>query len=138
MTELDQLISAAYENEGKQEFANKVYLSLLRTPLFVPTRPQAQVESEEPFIPLYAEQGDNFFMLVFDTLERLQTWAGEYHKDMEYVEIKGWDVVRGLGEKVYLCLNFGTPFYKEFAPDEVLKLKTIIQRLNPPDETSMH
>ncbi len=138
MTQLDQLISQAYENQGKQEFANRVYLCLLNTQLFVPTRPQASVDTDEPFIPLYTQQDDSFFMPVFDSLERLETWAGEHYQSMEYVEVKGWDVVRGLGASVYLCLNFGTPWYKEFAPDEVAKLKTIIQRLSPPDETSMH
>ncbi len=38
MTELDQLISTAYANEGKQEDVNKVYLTLLRSNLFVPVK----------------------------------------------------------------------------------------------------
>lgn len=133
MTELDQLIAAAFESEGKQEQVNKVYLSLLNTLLYLPVRKQTEVitgerPDDEPFIPLYTKQEDDYFIPIFDTLERLQTWAGEYINEMEYVEIKGWDVVLGVGEKVYLCLNFGTPFYKEFSPDEVKRLKTIVQK----------
>jgi len=42
---------------------------------------------------------------------------------MSYVEISGKDVVAGMHESVYLCLNYGTDFYKEFSPDEVKRLK---------------
>lgn len=140
MTELDQLIAAAFASEGKQEQVNKVYLRLLNTQLYLPAhKPMQPVTPEdEPFEPLYTQQGEHYLMPVFDTLERLETWAGEYFKQMDYVELKGWDVIRGLGEKVYLCLNFGTPYYKEFSPDEVKRLKTIVQRLSPPNESSMH
>lgn len=140
MTELDQLIAAAFESEGKQEQVNKVYMSLLKSTLYLPTRKQTEpvAADDEPFIPLYTQQDEHYFMPVFDTLERLQTWAGEHVANINYVEIQGWDVIRGIGESVYLCLNFGTPFYKEFAPDEVKRLKTIVQRLLPPDESVMH
>lgn len=139
MSEFDQLIAAAFESGGKQEQVNKVYLGLLKTRFYLPVRKQdpAAVNEEEPFIPLYTQQDDHYLMPIFSTLERLQTWAGDYMEQMEYVELVGWDVVRGLGEQVYLCVNFGTPFYKEFAPDEVKRLKLIVQRLMPPDEAMM-
>jgi hypothetical protein len=140
MTKLDQLIEAAFQSEGKQEQVNKVYLSLLNTQLYLPTQKNLELAEleDEPFIPLYTQQDENFFLPVFDTKDRLEIWAGEHFDQMAYVELKGWDIVRGIGDKVYLCLNFGTPFYKEFSPDEVKRLKMIIQRLSPSDESNMH
>lgn len=140
MSEFDQLIAAAFESGGNQEQVNKVHLALLKNQFYVPTHKQEQpvADEEEPFTPLYTKQDDHYLMPVFSTLERLQTWAGEYIDQIQYVELSGWDLVRGIGEQVYLCVNFGTPFYKEFAPDEVKRLKMIVQRLMPPDETMVN
>lgn len=133
MTELDQTIAAAFTSEGKQEDVNKVYLTLLRTDFFVPvkkTDPSINhIDEQEPFKPLFAKIDDNYFMLVFDTVERLTTWAGDQLDQIDYVEISGIEVVAGINEGVFLCLNMGTDFYKEFSPDEVKRLKMIASRI---------
>jgi hypothetical protein len=140
MTTLDTLIAKAYASAGKMEDANKVYLTLLKTTLFVPVQKQnskppedsAQNESE-PFMPLFMHYENNFFMMIFDTMERLSQWSGEKKDTMDYVELAGKDVIRGLGEHVYLCLNYGTDYYKEFAPDEIKRLKAIISKIESLD-----
>ena len=38
MTELDNVIAAAFASQGKQEDVTKVYLTLLRTQLVVPVK----------------------------------------------------------------------------------------------------
>lgn len=133
MTELDQVISAAFASEGKQEDVNKVYLTLLRTPLYLPVhKDDATVDKDEdaePFKPLFAKIDNNYFILAFDTLERLQAWAGEQLERINYVEISGNDVIKGISDQVFLCLNHGTDFYKEFSPDEVKRLKMIVSRI---------
>lgn len=133
MTELDQMIAAAFASEGKQEDVNKVYLVLLRTPLFVPVKKNDpsmnHVNEDEPFSPLFAKVEDNYFMLAFDAVERLTTWAGENLDQIDYVELSGKEVVAGINENVFLCLNPGTEFYKEFSPDEVKKLKMVVSRI---------
>lgn len=128
MTELDQLIERAYKNEGKQEDVNKVYLRFLQALLFLPVKKDHQ--SDEPFSPVFANVDDHYFVQAFDQLERLQNWAGDFFSKMNYVEISGKDLVAGLNEQVYLCLNYGTEFYKEFSPDEVKKLKMIVARID--------
>jgi hypothetical protein len=133
MTELDRVIAGAYASEGKQEDVNKVYLTLLRTPLFLPVQKEdvgVLADNEEPFKPLYAKIDDHYFILVFDTLERLTAWAGDQLPHINYVEISGRDVLAGLNEQVFLCLNHGTDFYKEFVPDEVKRLKMIVSRID--------
>jgi hypothetical protein len=131
MTELDELIKTAYASTGSQDDVNKVYLNLLRSPLYVPVEKNALlVSEEEPFRPLFANVNGNYFMLVFDTSERLVEWAGEHASDMQYVEISGRDIIAGVGEQVFIGLNLGSPFYKEFSPDEVKKLKTVVARID--------
>lgn len=129
MTPLDTAITAAFESQGKQEDVNRVYLLLLKSPLFVPVKKEANTTDDEPFQPLFAKIDEQFFMLAFDTTERLIGWAGDYYKDIAYVELSGHDIVKGINEGVFLCLNYGTDFYKEFSPDEVKRLKTIVSKI---------
>jgi len=130
MTELDQLVFAAFASEGKQEDVNKVYLALLRTALLVPVKKEQSVDPEEPFSPLFAKVDDHYFMLAFDTKERLMAWVGDQEEHVGYVEISGREVIAGISEQVFLCLNMGTEFYKEFSPDEVKRLKMIVSRID--------
>jgi hypothetical protein len=131
-TRLDELIAKAYTSAGAQDDVNKVYLALLQEVLFVPVEKAvlgSARDPEEPFKPLFAKVNDNFYMLAFDRLERLEVWAGEQMDSMDYVEIQGRDVIAGLGEQAFLGLNVGCEFYKEFTADEVKRLKTVVARI---------
>jgi hypothetical protein len=132
MTELDQLIQTAFASEGKQDDVNKVYLALLRASLFLPVEKISSpaLDNEEPFKPLFAQMDEKYFMLAFDTLERLTAWAGDQFDLIDYVEIAGKELIAGMNEQVFLCFNVGTPFYKEFSPDEVKQLKKIVARID--------
>lgn len=130
MTNLDSVISKAFASEGKQEDVNKVYLALLKTQLYLPIKKDVEVTEDEPFSPLHAVIDGNYFLLVFDTEERLANWAGDNLDQINYVEITGRDVIAGISDSVYLCLNHGSEFYKEFSPDEVKKLKMIVSRID--------
>ncbi len=132
MTELDQAISKAYASQGKQEDVNHVYLTLLKSRLFLPVKKEApnHAEKEEPFHPLYAVIDDNYFMLAFDTLDRLTHWAKDQISLIDYVEVNGRDLIAGINEKIYLVLNIETEGYKEFPPDEVKHLKKIVSRID--------
>ena len=130
MTELDQKISAAFQSEGKQEDVNQVYLTLLRTMLFVPTQKEKAVMDDEPFRPLFAKIDNNYFLIAFDTADRLIGWAQNEINKIAYVELSGRDMIAGMSENVYLALNVGTDFYKEFSPDEVKRIKLIVSKID--------
>src|SRR5579863_7326937 len=98
MTELDQLIAAAFASQGKQDNVNKVYLCLLRTSLFLPVKKDAPVSTEEPFSPLFARIDNQIYMMAFDTLDRLIAWAGNQHTEMAHVAISGRELIRGINE----------------------------------------
>ncbi len=68
---------------------NQVYLLLLKSILFIPTRKDYEPTEEEPFIPLFAKVDDHFFLMAFDTEERLAVWAGDRANEINYVEISG-------------------------------------------------
>lgn len=134
MTELDQAIANAFASEGKQDEVNKVYLTLLRTPLYVPVEKMLPQQSgttadDEPFKPLFAKVDGNYFLLAFDSIERLSAWAADEMTNIGYVELLGRDVIAGINEQVYFCLNLGTEFYKEFSPEEVQRLKMVVSRI---------
>jgi hypothetical protein len=131
LTELDSAIKQAFHTEGDKSAVNQAHLTLLRSILYLPVQKDAQtLDPEEPFTPLFTKVDDQYFMLVFDTLERLQTWAGDQLDAMAYVELAGTDIIAGLNKNVYLGLNLGCEYYKEFSPDEVNYLKQIVARLN--------
>lgn len=130
MTELDHLIAAAFASEGKQEDVNKVYLTLLRTQLVAPVKKEPGQDEEELFTPLFAKIDEKYFLLAFDTVERLSNWAGDHLGEISYVELSGRDFIAGMSDQVYFCLNLGTDYYKEFSPDEVKRLKMIVARID--------
>jgi len=129
MTELDKMIAAAYASAGKQDDVNKVYLLLLRSLLYVPVKKDKNPDDEEPFYPLFAHIEGQYYLMAFDTIARLQTWAGDHFDHIAYVELSGQDLITGLNEGVFLYINHGTDYYKEFPPEEVKHLKMIVSRI---------
>ena len=126
LTALDQAIEKAFKSEGKKEDVSQVYLTFLRTTLFVPVKKSHIPTAEEPFLPLVARVHDNLFMLVFDEVEKIKNWAGEKLEEMNYVEMTGDDLLDGINQGVYLSLNVGAPFHKEFPPEEIDQLKMLL------------
>jgi hypothetical protein len=130
MTELDSLIAAAYASEGRQADVNKVYLTLLHAQLVIPIKKGPSLNEEEPFTPLFAKVGEHYFLVAFDTLERLYAWAGDKLDEIGYVELSGRDFIAGMSEHAYFVLNLGCDYHKEFSPDEVRHLKKVVARLD--------
>jgi hypothetical protein len=129
MSELETLLQNVYQSEGAEADANKFYVAFFRTTLFMPAN--LQDDKDEPFSPLFTEEEGKFFVSVFDTLEGLKTWIEPEYSEIDYVEILGADVLRCIGtEQVYLCLNPGEKLYKEFAPDEIQRLKMMVVKLD--------
>ena len=130
-TDLDTLIEAAFISQGATGDVNKVYLGLLKTDLFVPVQIHHDAGPEdEPYTPLFSTEGDFIFMAAFDSAERLKQWAGEEASNIDYASMKGRDLIAGVGNNVFLALNPGFSFYKEFSPEEIQRLKTIVTKID--------
>ena len=129
MSELDKAIKAAYDSEGSQQDVNQVYVILFRVNIFMPA--YRQDDEDEPFTPLYIKDNEKYFIPIFDSLSRLKEWGKNEYDELDYVEILGADIIRGVGdEDVYLCLNPGTDYYKEFSPDEIRRLKLMLSKID--------
>jgi hypothetical protein len=128
MTELDRLIKSAYASEGDQQDSNKVYTVFFRTHFFIPAL--SRDKDKEEFSPLIIEDHGKYFIPVFDSLLRLQLWSQSDGDKVPYIELSGEDVVRGVvDEQVYICLNPGGEYYKEFSPDEIMRLKMMLSKI---------
>ena len=129
-TLLDEAIASAYTQGGEREAANRVWLALLKTPLYLAVDALAPRDPNISFQPLIAMVGEYCFLAAFDSEARFLAWAGEHAKDIQHVQLSGRDLLAGIGDNVFLALNPGTPFYKEISPDEMKHLKKIIARVD--------
>ena len=127
MTNLIAAIQAAF-TENSEHNTNTVYRLFLGHTLCVPVLPESVTESGD-FFPLYETVGESFFIPVFSSTEQFERWAGEDQAEFTMITVRGSDMIKGAGDKVYLCLDIGSEHYKEFAPDEVAKLKGILLKL---------
>jgi len=130
LTPLDQVIAEAYAHDGSIEAANRVWMTLLRTTLYLPVEPSPPEDPEEAFRPLTAVVGEHVFLVAFDAPARIEDWAANHTDKIAHVTLTGRDLIAGMGETVFLALNPGMTFYKEFSPDEVKHLKKIVARLD--------
>lgn len=130
-TELDILIESAFNSEGATADVNKVYLGLLKTELWLPVElhPNAAKDAE-PFTPLFSMEDEFIFMAAFDSLEKFHFWASDASSSIDYVTMKGRDIIAGIGDNVFLALNPGCQYYKEFSPEEIQRLKIIVNKID--------
>jgi len=129
MTQLDTAIQTAFQNPENQALINKAYLFFLQTLLFIPVKKEKPAFIDEPFSPLFTKIENNYYLLAFDTLNRLKDWAKDVLDQIDYVELSGNEIISGINHNVHLCLNVGTDFYKEFSPNEVLHLKKMVAKI---------
>jgi len=130
-TNLDTLIEAAFNSKGATGDVNKVYLGLLKTDLYIPVEIHHDAgPDDEPYTPLFSIEGDFIFMAAFDSAERLKIWAGDEASNIDYASMKVRDLIAGIGENVFLAINPTFDFYKEFSPEEIQRLKTIVTKID--------
>ncbi len=130
MTELEVQLVQALSDDADNAAANKVYLSLFRSELYIPIHKRnQQVNDDADPMPMFIEHDGAFFLLAFDSFDKLQAWAGDYIDEIESYQTIGFHLIGNLRDNVYLCLNFGSEVYKEFPPDEIQQLKKMLGKL---------
>jgi len=132
MTELDNALAAAEENH---DLLPDFYERLLNTTLYIPTHETPEEDDTaasegDAFSPLIMEAEGNPYLMVFDTRERLSAWA---EKEVGFVALPAHVVVGMTPEKLYWALNVGTDHPRQFVPDEIAWLKTVVQRCKEMD-----
>lgn len=124
MNKLVEALQTAYV-ENNEHTTNTVYRIFLGQNLWVPVYPDS-LSDEGDYLPLYQTVEDAHFIPIFSSQETFSTWAGESEPEFTTIQVRGLDMIRGAGDQVFLCLDLGSPHYKEFAPDEIAKLKGIV------------
>ncbi|MDQ5884800.1 MAG: hypothetical protein QG556_1140 [Pseudomonadota bacterium] len=122
---LEDAIAKAIAEEGQQTVANQAYFSFLKSSLLMPIE---KGSGEEPRV-LFLDSNDHVFLPVFSQKSFLIDWAADSIKQIDIYELSCMELLAGLGEQVTVALNPGTSIYKEFNPDEILKLKTMVSKI---------
>jgi SseB protein N-terminal domain/SseB protein C-terminal domain len=123
MTPLDSAFEAAKAHENMRD---NFYSLLLNTTLYIPTHDipaeheHARADDNTTFNPIIFEHDGHPFLMLFDTIEKLNNWA---QRPVGYVGLPGYVIVDISQSYLYWALNAGTNYTKIFVPDEVRWMK---------------
>lgn len=123
---IEEAILAAIHAQGEQKIANHAYFNFLKTNLYMPVEKDSI--DQEPKV-LFLEENDNIFLPVFSEEQYLQEWAGTELHLIDIFQVTGIELLKGLGNNVTVAFNPGQSSYKEFNPEEIEKLKTMVVKI---------
>jgi len=132
MTALDQALQTLREDRDDARRQSKYYDIFLNTTFCVPTLDQqetggASAVEQEQVLPLVIESDGNDYLMLFDTEERLKSWAAD---DVTWVGVPGYILAATTMPPLHWALNVGTEFSKQFHPDEIAWLREVVERCN--------
>jgi len=132
-TELDQALDAARETSAQ---ANFFYDAFLNTPMFFPalradkkSGDWEQLKATERFFPLYLTHGEARAIPVFDSIEKMKTWAGE--KAFNYLVLQANLLMKVIAPEIALVLNEGTAHRYLFTPEILNRLRLAMKPVLP-------
>ncbi len=117
MTPLDQALEGAKISQCKR---NAFYGLLVNTTLYIPTHETA---TEEKFDPILAVADGITYLMVFDSEEKLSSWA---EIPMSYTTLPGHVVAEITQGNIHWALNPGTPHAKILVAEEIQWLKDLV------------
>jgi SseB protein N-terminal domain len=123
MNALHLAIKAALDSSGSTKEANKAYLEFIKANFMVPV--EKNNPDEEPKV-LFMQNNDAIFLPVFTNMTYLDTWAAEINQEISLLKLSGVDLLKGIGDKVTVCLNIGSDIYKEFNPSETARMRSMV------------
>ncbi len=126
MTALEQAICTAIQNNGDSASANKAYLEFIKANFIIPIEKQDQ--DAEPRT-LYFSTDSHVFLPVFSSMPYFEAWAKPIQDDIQVLKLSGVDLLKGLGDNTYVSLNIGSESYKEFNPNELARMRSMILKL---------
>jgi hypothetical protein len=126
MNETEQAILSALTNPEDSNQVNHAYFKFLKSQVYLPCEPNG--DPNDPRV-LFLEEEEQIFLPVFSEEDYLKEWAGEDQDKIASFMVTGVELILGLGEKVTLAYNPGQSSYKEFNPEEIIKLKTMVAKI---------
>ena len=123
---LELAIKNALDSSGEGQAANKAYLEFIKANFIVPIDINSAEDAPEV---LFLTEKNQVFLPVFTEMEALSQWAQEISNDIKILRLSGVDLLKGLEDEVTVCLNIGTPIYKEFNPAELARMRSMVIKL---------
>lgn len=133
MTELDQALETLRQDMNDARSQSKFYDLFLNTTYFVPNLDERDVieagegAADGQVLPLVIESEGNDYLMLFDSKERLHAWA---QAEVGSVEVPGFVLAATTQPPLHWALNVGTPYSKQFLPDEIAWLREVVERCN--------
>ena len=131
LTALDKALKAVKTASAKPEEFYNLFLS---TSLIIPTwsKPEKTEErlagENETFDPVIIESDGEKFLMLFDTTERLVSWA---KREVGYIAVPGYAIVEMSLPGVQWVLNVECEYMHQFVLDEIAWLKSCVQAAGP-------
>lgn len=127
MNELELAIKSALDSR-ETKAANKAYLEFIKANFIIPID-----KDSDPTNPkvLYLHDNGQYFLPVFTNRIYFDNWANDIQDSILLLTLSGVDLLKGLEEHVTVCLNIGTPIYKEFNPSEIARMKSMVLKIFP-------
>lgn len=125
MNALGQAITEAFKEADNTQKINKAYLEFIKANFIIPIEKDTQ---ESPKV-LFLKADEKVYLPVFSDMQWLDKWALEVKDEIELLKLSGIDLLKGLGDDVYVCLDIGSLHYKEFNPSETARMRSQILKL---------
>lgn len=129
---LDQALQTLRGNADDATCQSKYYDLFLNTTFCVPTLDPQELDGaatveEGQVLPLVIESDGNDYLMLFDSQERLKSWATD---NVNWVGVPGHILAATSMPPLYWALNVGSEYSKQFHPDEIAWLRGVVERCN--------
>jgi hypothetical protein len=107
--------------------------AFLNTTFFVPNLDErdssgaSEGAEDRQVLPLVIESEGNDYLMLFDSKERLHAWAED---EVDSIEVPGFVLAATTQPPLHWALNMGTPYSKQFLPNEIAWLSEVVERCN--------
>ncbi len=131
MSTLEELILSAYQNPDDESIVNKIHIMVLNNYFFLPVLKSNGAEPvDKSDNILFIKENNLYFVPFFSKKQYLASWAGDAYDEMDNVLMLGREMIAGIDSQAYLCLDIDQKHYKQFCPDELMKLKKAVNKLD--------
>ncbi len=130
MTEIDQALETLRSTPDDPKAQSGFYDLLLNSSFFIPTVDEMietgeKGKKEKIEVPLIIVADEVDYLVFFDQEQRLYDWA---EKEVPFLKLPGHVLAEMTTENLNWAMNIGTDYNKQFAPDEIAWLKSVVER----------
>lgn len=126
MNALTEAITAALSSNEDNTAANKAYLEFIKANFIIPLEKDSTPESPKV---LFLQEQQCCYLPVFTERAFLDVWASDISEDIQLLSLSGVNLLKGLGEDVFICLDIGSLHYKIFHPEETARMRSMVLKL---------